>query len=242
VPNIDTTALPETFDELFEYIKAYVSENGLEGSVSVEKRGDHSVYIRFADNIFFLPDSDTIIKDSEPILGFLGDCMKNVESQIMIIRINGHTADPGIQNYKVSDRKLSTDRANSVSMYFEDKKAIDPKKLMASGYGKNFPIAENNTPEGRQKNRRVEMFIMSNDVDLQDPSEMYAMMEAMLRPEFFTDQENPQSVVVPQVEDPTHTVPSIKEELENAPDNSSPPQPIVPLEQTSGGEIPFPNN
>lgn len=161
--NIDTeNNLPIDFDELYEYLKAYVEQNGMQGSVEIEK-GAESVFIRFKDSIFFNPDSSYLKVDSNGILDFLGDCLKNVEDQIMVININGHTATVAEKNYHISDRMLSSERASRVAIYFEDEKEIDPKKILAIGYGKNYPVDTNDSPEGRQNNRRVEMMIVSNE-------------------------------------------------------------------------------
>ena len=173
--------VPETFDELFEYFEQYIAQNNMEESIKVEKTGKNTIFIRFEDNIFFYPDSELMKDDSLPILEFIGRCIKNVEDKIMVVRIGGHTADPGIANYVVSDRILSTNRANAVLMYLEDVKKFDAKKLVASGYGKNYPIADNSTPEGRSKNRRVEMFIIGNEADLTSQEEMYEIIENALK-------------------------------------------------------------
>lgn len=197
--SVDTeNSLPADFDELYRYIKAYVEQNGMQATVSVQKKGKNSVYIRFEDNIFFGPDSATLLSDGNGLLNFMGDCIKNVENQVLVVRINGHTADPKIENYSVSDRTLSTNRANSVLMYFEDEKAIDPKKLMASGYGKNFPIASNDTPEGRRKNRRVEMMILSNNVEGASAEELQTLLEDTLTASIFEDENNSEEIVIPQ--------------------------------------------
>ncbi|PKN10388.1 MAG: hypothetical protein CVU72_01380, partial [Deltaproteobacteria bacterium HGW-Deltaproteobacteria-7] len=58
-----------------------------------------------------------------------------------------------------SNMKLSQNRAESVRKYLIDKLGIDPATITAVGYGKTRPIAGNDTPEGRQKNRRVEAVI-----------------------------------------------------------------------------------
>ncbi len=175
------TSMPETLDELFEYLKAYAAQHEMSNSISIEKTGKNTIFIRFEDNIFFLPDSDIIKNTSTDILDFMGKCLKNIEDKLMLVRISGHTADPGIANYQVSDRMLSTNRANAVLMYFEDKYNFDSKKLVASGYGKNYPIADNSTPEGRSKNRRVEMFIIGNDADLTSQEELYGILENALK-------------------------------------------------------------
>jgi OOP family OmpA-OmpF porin len=70
--------------------------------------------------------------------------------------IEGHTDNVGNAEYNGG---LSNDRANSVRQYLIDKFGIDASRLTAVGYGLNRPIADNNTEEGRQKNRRVEAVI-----------------------------------------------------------------------------------
>lgn len=155
--------LPENFDDLYEYMKQYVESRNMQGSVEVRK-GDGSVYIRFSDNIFFNPDKYELRVDSYGILNFLGDGLVAVQDQIKAVNINGHTAMvPGITEYPVSDRRLSSERASSVAIFLEEEKSFDPAKLIASGFGGLHPVADNNTPEGRSKNRRVDMLIISNE-------------------------------------------------------------------------------
>ncbi|MEG0854149.1 MAG: flagellar motor protein MotB [Angelakisella sp.] len=212
------TMLPENFDQLFEYLKTYVEQNGMQSSVSVQKNGDSSVYIRFADNIFFQPDSAVLLPDKTGILEFLGKCLTNLEDQIRITRIDGHTADPKIENYNVSDRTLSTDRANSVLLYFEEIAGVDPHKLMSSGYGKNYPIADNNTPEGREKNRRVEMMILSNSDSGMTVEELYAMIDPRIMTDVFDDKYNSEDIVIPQ----TSSQPEEEQQEASTPESSAP--------------------
>lgn len=67
--------------------------------------------------------------------------------------IEGHTDNVGADDY---NQKLSEARANSVRQYLIDKFGIDGSRLTAAGYGESKPIANNDTTEGKQKNRRVE--------------------------------------------------------------------------------------
>jgi OOP family OmpA-OmpF porin len=69
------------------------------------------------------------------------------------IEVGGHTDSRGKDLYNL---KLSADRARSVLRYLLDK-GVDPSRLTAKGYGETKPIADNNTDEGRAKNRRVEL-------------------------------------------------------------------------------------
>ncbi|WP_312643793.1 flagellar motor protein MotB [Hydrogenoanaerobacterium sp.] len=198
----ETTGLPATFDELYEYLKSYVRENNLESDIDVQ-RNENFVYIRFNNNIFFDADSAQLRHASVDILNYLGDCFKSIEKDILAIRINGHTAAvPGVENYKVNDRILSSDRANNVAIYFEDVKMIEPQKLISQGYGKNQPIAENDTAEGREKNRRVDMMILSNNFNIAnsgitDTEELYNFLQGNYDISMYNDPLTPANIIIP---------------------------------------------
>ena len=160
--------IPQDFDDLYEYLESYVQKADLQDSVEVVDAGEGCVFIRFQDNIFFSPNSSSLRATSAPLLDFLGNCVKGVEDQVMTVNINGHTADPKGYTQDISDWKLSSERASNVATYFETRNNIDPKKLLPIGYGKNYPIASNDTIEGMQQNRRVDMVIISNNTALSD--------------------------------------------------------------------------
>ncbi|MBK6836296.1 MAG: OmpA family protein [Bacteroidetes bacterium] len=73
--------------------------------------------------------------------------------------INGHTDSIG--NKKLN-QKLSLDRANSIKTYILTKAPTLKAKIkfQTNGYAEEYPVATNNTPEGREKNRRVEVFFI----------------------------------------------------------------------------------
>lgn len=77
------------------------------------------------------------------------------------IGIEGHTDNQPIKfsNWE-SNWELSTARALSVLHYFEKERGVDPGRLSAIGYGSHRPSVSNDTPELRQKNRRVEIVIL----------------------------------------------------------------------------------
>ena len=76
------------------------------------------------------------------------------------IGIDGHTDNEPIKysGYK-SNWELSTARATSVLHYLVDTGGLNPERLSATGCGEYKPVASNDTAEGRQKNRRVELII-----------------------------------------------------------------------------------
>lgn len=156
----DDSGMPQDMEQLYQYLKSFIEEHELESSVEVSK-SNNQVFIRFNNNIFFDADSDFLRNEGKDILNYMGEGFKAVEDQIMMIRVNGHTASvPTDPNYHVNDRILSSDRANAVAIYLEDVKKIQSKKIMSQGYGKNYPVADNDTPEGREQNRRVDIMVL----------------------------------------------------------------------------------
>lgn len=155
VPIEDET--PDEMDELYTMIKQYVEENDLSGQVEISKSEEY-VFIRFSDSVTFRGYSDILQPSGRAILDVLAEGLIVVDEYIEEVIIAGHTAKVEQDNTDI-DRTLSTDRANVVLKYLEDKNVIDPAKYLAIGYGLYSPIADNSTPEGRAKNRRVEIYI-----------------------------------------------------------------------------------
>jgi len=69
------------------------------------------------------------------------------------VEIEGHTDNSGSLEF---NQKLSENRAKAIMEYFI-KEGINPKRLPAKGFGLSQPIDTNDSPEGRAKNRRVEL-------------------------------------------------------------------------------------
>lgn len=106
-------------------------------------------------NVFFETGLSAIKKESWPALDELVSAMKSKPA--LCIEIAGHTDNVGKPE---ANQKLSEDRANAVRAYLV-KHGIDAKRVSAKGYGETQPVADNDTPEGRQQNRRTEVRITS---------------------------------------------------------------------------------
>lgn len=155
--------LPDDFGELAEYFQQVVEENNFAGDVQITGN-DYVVFIQFNNNLLFDPNSSNLRPAAKDFLNIIGDSINHMTQKIKMIRINGHTAAATITSGEnVNDRELSSERANSVLMYLEDIKHVEPQKLIAIGYGRNYPIADNSSEEGRTKNRRVEIIIMAEN-------------------------------------------------------------------------------
>lgn len=106
-------------------------------------------------DIYFQFDRSVILQQSYKELTRLLELMQ--DNPKLRIEIGGHTDDKGSVEY---NRKLSESRAKAVADYLTSK-GIDPKRLSYRGYGKSKPIEDNSTEEGRSKNRRVEIKVLS---------------------------------------------------------------------------------
>lgn len=107
------------------------------------------------DKIFFEMDKSVFTKESYQFLNDLVDFLRN--NPDISIEVGGHSNGLCTDNYC---NKISTDRAKAVVDYLVSKN-INRSRLTYKGYGKKFPIASNDTAEGRRKNQRVELKIIS---------------------------------------------------------------------------------
>jgi outer membrane protein OmpA-like peptidoglycan-associated protein len=101
-------------------------------------------------NIYFDTGSANLRDESQEELNRLYDIM---EKSGLVIEIGGHTDDVGSED---SNERLSQSRAEAVRTYVIDR-GITEERIQAKGYGESEPIADNETEEGRQENRRVEL-------------------------------------------------------------------------------------
>jgi len=106
------------------------------------------------NNIFFDYAKSTLRAESYSELDRVVQMMQ--ASATMRFEVGGHTDNRG--NDQIN-KKLSQDRAKAVMEYIVDR-GIDAQRLTAVGYGKARPTATNETEEGRQLNRRVELTIL----------------------------------------------------------------------------------
>ncbi|RMF89390.1 MAG: OmpA family protein [Nitrospinota bacterium] len=105
-------------------------------------------------NVFFEFNSDKVLPQYYPDLDKLGQVLTNPRYADYRVQIEGHTDSIGSDRY---NQALSERRAMSVKRYLIQNFPIDPSRLVVKGYGERRPIASNDTPEGRSRNRRVEV-------------------------------------------------------------------------------------
>jgi OOP family OmpA-OmpF porin len=104
-----------------------------------------------AKNVFFETDRYKLLPASYKALDEVARILK--ENTLLKLDIGGHTDSTGSPE---KNRTLSGRRAGSVLEYLSARAGIKKERLSAAGYGSARPVADNNTPEGRALNRRVE--------------------------------------------------------------------------------------
>lgn len=148
------------FNSLYEYIKDYIEEAGLSEQLSVTKIGEKEILLRVAASAFFDSGKADIREDSEQLLHRISDILIMYEGAIEMVRIEGHTDNVPINTVQYnSNWELSAGRAVNVLKWLLKESDIDASKISAIGYSEFHPVAENDTLEGRSKNRRVDFFI-----------------------------------------------------------------------------------
>jgi outer membrane protein OmpA-like peptidoglycan-associated protein len=114
--------------------------------------------IQINEKIQFDYNKSTIKPESHDLLNEIVSVIKE-NPQIRRLSIEGHTDADGSDKY---NQKLSEGRAKSVKDYLVEH-GIDEGMLDSKGLGESKPIADNETPEGKEKNRRVEFMITAQD-------------------------------------------------------------------------------
>ncbi len=112
------------------------------------------------EKVQFEVNSAKIKPESHSLLDEVAKVIKE-NGQIKKIEVEGHASAEGSDD---KNKKLSDRRAKAVMKYLTGDAGIDKGVLSAKGYGEERPIADNETEEGRVKNRRVEFTIKEQEV------------------------------------------------------------------------------
>lgn len=123
----------------------------LEGTgVSVTRQGD-AIILNMPGNITFATDSAEVRPSFHDVLKSVALALDKYPKTI--IQVDGHTDNTGSANY---NKLLSERRAESVAGALR-RNGVDDRRIIVAGYGPDYPVASNSTPQGREQNRRVEL-------------------------------------------------------------------------------------
>lgn len=118
-------------------------------------RTDEGIKFTLSSDLLFPSNSSYLTDKAKGELSKLTGILK--EQNNKKVRVDGHTDATGTAEYNVW---LSEKRAASVKKYLEDA-GIAASRISIKGLGQTKPVSDNKTPDGRQKNRRVEVIILN---------------------------------------------------------------------------------
>jgi outer membrane protein OmpA-like peptidoglycan-associated protein len=142
-------AIGSYMDKQEEEFRKELADSGVE----VYREGDN-IRLSIPGNITFGNDSAGIVTEFYPVLEDVSKVLNRHEKTKL--SIEGHTDSVGEATY---NNQLSMQRANSVANYLQGTN-VDANRLQTIGMGESQPIANNDTVQGRQKNRRVELRVI----------------------------------------------------------------------------------
>ncbi len=129
----------------------------LQGTGVQVRREGNNLYLVMPGNITFATNSADIRSDFFAVLNSVAKVL--AEFNQTSIRVTGHTDSTGSDSI---NQPLSQRRADSVAMYLRSQK-VASARIQSYGYGSRYPIASNDTPMGREQNRRVELELVPNE-------------------------------------------------------------------------------
>lgn len=130
------------------------------GRVQIERIRDE-LRVDLVDEILFASGETSLKPEGEAVLRKVGEVLKRVEDRS--IEVQGHTDDVAIGGALAArfptNWELSAARAIHVIRFLQEGVGIDPARLSAKAYAQYRPRASNETPEGRRRNRRIEILM-----------------------------------------------------------------------------------
>jgi len=156
---VEVRTVSKTYEDLLSEMKGEIAQ----GQIAItELQGKLTVDV--VDKILFDSGQTEIRPEGLDVLKRVVEILITVTDKV--IRVEGHTDSIPIAGALAkrypTNWELSAARALNVTRYLE-KEGIDPTLLSAVAFGEHQPIAENDTPEGRAKNRRIAIILLPKE-------------------------------------------------------------------------------
>ncbi len=147
----------EDLNKVLDQIGQIVHNQNLEENIemNIDNRG---IVIRASESVFFSSGKADILPPGQRFLYQIHPIISKTDYNI---QIEGHTDNIPIRTARFpSNWELSAIRATNVVRFFAEKCNLDPIRFSAMGFGEFHPLVDNESPENRNKNRRVEIIIL----------------------------------------------------------------------------------
>lgn len=160
-----SAALNKNVQNAAQQVKEMMEKGQMAGHVEVNKEGLRITLEEQGNVPFFESGKSDITGEMTSKVDQLLPILKNLSEKNEVI-VEGHTDNIPIATKQfASNWELSTARATSVVKYLLSRE-MNPRKVVAVGYGEYRPIVPNDSPENRKKNRRVVFFIKTNSAEV----------------------------------------------------------------------------
>jgi chemotaxis protein MotB len=160
---LSAAATEDQLKKIKEKIDNYVVQNHLEKFVSTKITQKEGLVVTFSEKYMFDSGKADIYPEAKEVIKNIAALLVDEPNRIAI---EGHTDNTPINTPEFpSNWELSTKRATNVLKYLLEELKFDPKRLTAAGYGEWHPVAPNDTPENKAKNRRVDLIVRRLDID-----------------------------------------------------------------------------
>lgn len=158
---LESSQLEHAKNEIDAFIKQQAGIDELEIETILTDQG---LLIRIRDSALFASGSAQLFPDGVKFANIVSEMIGNMPQNILV---SGHTDNVPINTVQYpSNWELSTARALTLTRFLlNNNQAIDPARISAIGCGEYRPVASNTNPEGRARNRRVEILIQRMYVD-----------------------------------------------------------------------------
>lgn len=144
-------------EELAEKIQEAVEEQSLDGDVDITFTSQY-VQLTLKGSILFDSGKADLKEEAMPVIEKVAMILERYAEST--IEIEGHTDNVPMSSHTFENNDvLSSYRALAMFDYLVQNTSLDPAVLKHSGRGEYIPVADNSTPEGRAKNRRIEIKI-----------------------------------------------------------------------------------
>jgi len=144
-------AIGSYMDKQEEEFREELADSG----VKVIRDGDN-LRLQLPSSITFATGSANISQSFNPVLDDVARVLQKYEKTTMLVE--GHTDSTGSAEY---NQQLSLNRAKAVRNHLVGN-GVDSRRVTTEGYGESMPVADNDTENSRQLNRRVELRIVPN--------------------------------------------------------------------------------
>jgi chemotaxis protein MotB len=141
-------------NELREGFKKFAIMEGI-----VVSRDERGVAVSLGETLLFDSGAAELKAAARPLFAAITPLIKQTQRTVIV---EGHTDNMPLRNSRyASNMELSAARAAAAFSYFVTEDLVSPDQLSTAGYGEYRPAASNATPEGRARNRRIDIIFVS---------------------------------------------------------------------------------